>query len=292
MASSFYHDNLFRSYPFCAEQEANTLPTGFLAAARICVSYGHDAMAFPRIGLTGIAKVTGMLRLSFLVRAGLAETTFPVDIPDSYDQFQKILFETDTLQGSLTLGRASADISVPLSTFSPCLWLEPTTTIWLKSRGISRIVFGNRSRHRLTPIDYDGLTSQQKTAYEDPDIIWQQEQTVTSGELLIAAGFNGWCTTIPSTGTLTLTPQRNAGYGPVSEVISAGTYNTMEEFDPGKMETKRADGLPIKEHLLYSFSGATGENIQMEESRMISVRPGSDASTIHIGLKDPREKTC
>jgi hypothetical protein len=278
--SSFYNDNLFRTYPFVTSDEAIAFPKKRLASAKICCGYASPFRSFPRARLTDWTVRAAEHRLTFLVTADDIEISVPVTIPSSAPKFAHLFSDTvQEISVRLTVG----DLMGETESFHELnLALEPTLVLWLRHRGVRSVRIGSESRDRLPSCLYEGISERQRKAYSEAK--WWRQDSILTGPLLFSAGYNCRLVAASAENMLRFVPQAGAGLGETAEFVSLGTtlidgrsIRELQENMP-----VRPDGLPHADRLLFSFCGAMGSEIEATATETIEVRNDIDASTVSI----------
>jgi hypothetical protein len=306
ITSSFYNDNLFRSYPFVARDTGaawNTLEKVYKAVVGAKVMVYSESLFinnFPRAFLQHWITLTDTYQLTFLVTDKSDVTVRKIiTIPKTTLPFTKISSnDNDGVVVSIIVGELSA---ITFNWFDLDLQLEPTCLLWYRHRGISKIYVVNQERHRLrletSVIDADYRNLYGKVAW------WLQpeeglESIENGSPCLFNGGFNCEINQSSLEQKLQFIPQSNAGLGEATEDIALGytTVSTTELIDdvPTTVTTLvverspafnlRKDGLPTAENVVYHVSSAAGPEIILVSDTAVSVRPEINISTIFIGV--------
>lgn len=278
--SSFYNDNLFRTYPLVTDQRSLLFPKKRIVGLKVCCSYASPFCSFPRASLTDWTVRGSEHRLTFLVESDDVRVPVLVVIPKSAPKFTHVFSEpVEETSVRITVG----DLAGATESYSGLnLPVEPTLVLWLKHRGVRQVRIGNASRDRLPSCQYEGIPERQKTAYAEADW-WRQEKTLT-GPILLSEGFNCRLVAAPAENTLRFFPQAGAGMAEATEFISLGTTlidgRSIPEWPVDA--PVRPDGLPYADRLLHSFCGATGPEIEAGATESIVLRNDLDMSTVSI----------
>lgn len=287
--SSFYNDNLYRTYPLITNDRSLLFPKKRLAGLKIVCSYDSPFRSFPKVFLTGWTVRNSEHRVTFRVEADDVRIPVPVIVPKSAPKFEHVYSET--LQGvsvRLTVG----DLAGETESFSDLdLPVEPTRVLWQKHRGVRRVRIGNESRDRLPSCLDEGISDRQKQAYAEAD--WWRQEKILAGPLLFSEGFNCRLVAATSENTLRFFPQAGAGMGEPTEFVSLGTTLIDGRSIPELLENSpiRPDGLPHADRLLRSFCGAMGPEIGAGVSKTIDVR-GDGPSTVSVGIAALGSEGC
>jgi len=293
--SSFYHDNVYRAYPFTATPTPSPFPTDRVAAANVVCSYDSPYPSFPTVLLTDWEVRSQQHRVRFLCSADDVETTLTVLIPKEAEPFQHFFSEeVNATRIRMTIGslRQATDSFSGLH-----LRLEPTCILWLKHRGIKRIQIANASRPRLSSAAWQGISPERQEAYEHT-AWWTQERVIENEPLLLAEGNNCRLHATSLDNRLLFIPQVNGGSGPVREFVSLGrtrVRETMVDELPDRSPEDipvRPDGLPPNERILYSFCGATGPEIESVPNETVLFRNDRDTSTVSVQVVGLLGKKC
>lgn len=278
--STFYNDNLFRTYPFITDDRSLPFPKKRLVGLKICCSFDSPFRSFPTARLTGWTVRSAEHRLMFLVEADDVRVAVPVTVPKSTSKFAHVFSEpVQNTSVRLTVG----DLAGETDSFSDLdLPIEPTLVLWLRHRGIRSVRIGSESRDRLAACLYEGISERQKKAYTEAR--WWRQDAVLSGPILFSEGYNCRLVAAVSENTLRFFPQAGAGLGTVSEFVSLGTTLIDGRSIREVPETipVRPDGLPYADRLLHSFCGACGPEIEAAVTKTIEVRNDIDMSTVSI----------
>ena len=276
--SSFYNDNLYRTYPFVAEDHS-VIPDDWLVGLKVCFNHGAGFKSFPSVFLTRWRTENGESTLEFSCEAADKVVSKSVVIPSDTPPMTRIVSDdTEMIQIVLIVGHC------PLGGIEKTglrVKAEPTCTLWYQHRGITSVQVGNRPR-RYVPLP-DGVESEHYGKAE----WWKQGQddAVIVGPLLFNQGFN--CRIHPRAGNrLQLDAVRGAGRGVVSDEISRGCADisgTMVCEEP-PAEFLRMDGLPDVGSVLYSFCGAVGPHVRMTSTSTIRLTAEPEQHTILIGV--------
>ena len=293
--SSFYHDNLYRAYPFMASDPPSQFPTERIVAAKVVCSYGSTYPSFPTVRLTGWEVRSQQHRVHFLCSAGKVQTGLTVLVPKETEPFQHVFSdEVNDTRIRLTIGSLHQAIDSYSGLDLP---LEPTCVLWLKHRGIKRIQLANASRPRLSTAIYPGISDARKEAYEQA-AWWVQEQMIGGCPLILAEGCNCRLVATSFDHRLLFIPQANAGSGVVREFVSLGVtrvQGTMLDEVPDSLPADtfvRPDGLPPGDRILYSFCGATGPEIELVSNETVLFRNEIDPSTVSVRVVGLLGKKC
>jgi hypothetical protein len=293
--SSFYHDNLYRAYPFTATPVPSPFPTERIAAANVVCSCGSPYPSFPTVLLTDWEAGSGRHRIRFLCSAGDVQTALTIIVPKDIEPFRHVFSEeVNATRIRVTIGslRQATDSFSGLA-----LRLEPTCVLWLKHRGIQRIQIANASRPRLSSAVYPGIDPDRKAAYEHA-VWWAQGRIIENEPLLLAEGSNCRLQATRSDNRLLFAPQSHGGSGPVREFVSLGAtpgLDKMVDEVPDRLPEGvlvRPDGLPPGERILYSFCGATGPEIESVPNETVLFRNDRDSSTVSVQVVGLLGKKC
>ena len=298
--SSFYNDNLYRTYPFVTAGLPK-IPHEWLVGIKVCCDYSSGFPAFPTVRLLSWQTQSEGHALRFLCEAKSEGAAFSitkiVTIPADTSCFERVLSDDSAgIQIIIIAGNLpqSADVSVDLQ-------VEPTSVLWFPHRGISSVQTGNRPR-RFIPLP-DGLDQ----PHYGNALWWKRGERPTGEEavdestapskisgvpLLFSPGFN--CR-VHARGSRRLQIEAGfkAGLGEVTEDISKGCADTSFVFgvDVGEQGTiceeppteyLRKDGLPNYENALYAFCGALGPHIQLVTSSTVSLTLKPEEHTLVV----------
>ncbi len=288
--SSFYNDNLFRTYPFVSSDEAIVFPKKRLVGAKVCCGYASPFRSFPKARLTDWTVRAAEHRLTFQVEADPVRVSVPVTIPKSPPPFTHIFSETVRETSiRVTVG----DLAGATESFDDLdLLLEPTLVLWLKHRGVRSVRIGSESRDRLASCLYEGISDRQKKAYTEAR--WWRQDTILTGPILFSEGYNCRLVAATTENALRFFPQAGAGLGETAEFVSLGTTlidgRSILEFQENM--PVRPDGLPPHDRLLFSFCGAGGPEIEASITETIEVRNDINASTVSIRVATLGAEGC
>ena len=301
--SSFYNDNLFRTFPFITTEEARDFPTKRIVAAKVLCSFGSPYESFPSVSLTSWTVMPASHRLVFRCTAKDQVVEVPLDIPKTLAPFSHVFSEiVDETRVHLTTGDLT-NITQSLPYLS--LQLEPTCILWLKHRGIRRVQVLNESRNRLPAIlsqQVPPLNSALSTAYEDATH-WYQPIVLQETGLLFSDGYNCEWTASGVGNRMLVRFLVDAGLGAVQSFPLLGetqivqntgygtTYHTVAEED-SEDNRLRPDGLPQHDHILYTFSGAVGPVVSATQMQTIRLRNDTDGHTVSVVVATLGGKGC
>lgn len=280
--SSFYNDNLFRTYPLITSDRSLLFPRKRVVGIKILCSYDSPFRSFPQARLTDWTVRTTEHRVIFLVEAGEVRVSVPVIVPKSTSMFAHAFSEVvQNTSIRLTVGDLANETE---SFFGLNLPIEPTCVLWLKHRGVRSVRIGNASRDRLSSCLYEGISERRKKAYMESD--WWRQEKVLTGPLLFSEGFNCRLVATTSENTLRFFPQAGAGQGETTEFVLLGTTLIDGRSIPEWSEDSpvRPDGLPDADRLLFSFCGACGAEIAATQTGTINMRNDMDMSTVSISV--------
>lgn len=290
--SSFYNDNLFRTYPLVTNDRSSLFPRKRIVGIKILCSYDSPFRSFPRVYLTDWTVRATEHRVMFAVESDDVQVSVPVIVPKSTSKFAHIFSEiVQSVSVRLTVG----DLTGETDSFSGLeLPIEPTRVLWLKHRGVRNVRIGNASRDRLPACLYDGISERQKKAYTEAE--WWYQEEILSGPLLFNEGFNCRLVAAMTENTLRFFPSAGTGLGEVSEFISLGTTlidgRSVPELPTDIDMPVRPDGLPHADQLLFSFCGATGPEIEAAATETIDVRNDVDGSSVSISVASLGSDEC
>lgn len=289
--SSFYNDNLFRTYPLVTSDESVAFPKKRLVGAKVLCSYGSPYEKFPTVSLVSWLVRPSRHRLTFRCTDGTTAIDLAVDVPTGTGRFEhvhsNVVAETSlrVTVGALERETESFDkLDLPL---------EPTCVLWLKHRGVRSVRLGNESRDRL-PSVYDAVDPLRKKAYADTGL-WLQEIVLADTPLLLAEGYNCALVLSPVDHSIRFQPQSGAGRGAVAEFVPLGGALVDGQWLPESLPDDiivRPDGLPPHDRILRSFCGAPGPEVTAVANRTIQVRNDVDASTVSVGVPPLGENEC
>jgi hypothetical protein len=181
--SSFYNDNLFRTYPFIAPHHS-VIPNEWLVGIKVCFNYGAGFTRFPSVFLTDWQTQDGASSLRFSCEANGKAVLKTVTVPADTLPFSRIVSDgEDLIQVILTVGQCPSD---NIHKLNIRMQVEPACILWLQHRGISSVQVGNRPRRIL-----DLPTGIEHPHYGKVDW-WKQgkEMEQITGPLLFSPGFN------------------------------------------------------------------------------------------------------
>ena len=274
--SSFYNDNLYRTYPFVAADHSK-IPNEWLAGIKVCFRCGAGFPSFPSVFLVSWHTESGQTVLKFSCEAGSKIVQKTVAIPTGTTVFSSVRSDEESgIQVILIVGY------VPLpdvQLLSLRLKVEPTCILWLQHRGISSVQVGNRPR-KVLPLP-DGVDHEY---YGNVDW-WSQGERFT-GPLLFKPGFN--CRIHQRTSNrLQIEASVNAGAGEVTEDFSKGCIDLSGTIvcEESPVDYLRKDGLPNEENVLYAFCGAVGPHVRMiaASTIILTIRPEEHTVIISVG---------
>jgi len=276
--SSFYNDNLFRTYPLVTTDRSLAFPRKRLVGAKVLCSFGSPYERFPTVSLAEWLVRSSEHRLTFLCTANDVQVSIPVTVPIGTGMFAQVFSEiAEETNLRITVG----DLSKETKSFSSLdLPLEPTCVLWQRYRGVRSVRIGNASRDRL-PQRLE-FFPELEAAYADT-AWWRQEIVIADVPLLFAEGYNASLIAQAVENSVRFSPQAGAGRGPTTEFISLGVTEiggTMVHEIPSDEVAVRPDGLP--DRILRSFSGASGTEIAAVANQSILVRNDVDANTVSI----------
>jgi hypothetical protein len=290
--SSFYSDNMFRSYPFVADQ-TTPLPVNRLAGIKMCFLYGAKISAFPVVKLDSwYVSYNGSHTLTFSCIAPNNTITKYVTIPPNTPPLTRVVSDdADDIYITLITGRLIGETE----SFSELdLRVEPTCIVWLQHRGISRIRIGNQARYKL---DQD---SEGKDLIYDPDSEWWNQPVEGAGEiqdkpLLFSDGWNCNASLSQIDTKISLNAVESGGLGEVSEDLPRGyilgKFNEpLEEQVPSPQ--LRYDGLPNYKLITYSFCGATGPDVAVLTTDTVLVRADQSVFTLYVSVANLGGDSC
>ena len=289
--SSFYQDNLFRAYPF-EHKDGSKLNTRYIVAAKVICSYASPFTSFPRVYLKDINVRTASHQLTFVCTDGQTSTNVSLDVPLTTPVGQPVFSK---VQADTVVQCVFGDYSATATSSNQKYYLEPPCVLWLRHRGIAKIVVGNENRARLPATSLPpNAASYVKDAYLNPGF-WKQDQEIYQEPLLFSEGYN--CELIPSISdnAIRFLPKVNAGMGPVEEFAMLGTtrVNSRDVIEEQIKDSRiRPDGLPSNDLVLYSFCGATGTEIVHVPTQTVSMRNDLDASTVSISMTSLNGTEC
>jgi hypothetical protein len=287
--SSFYNDNLYRSYPFVAENSlgigpSEGIPHEWLAGIKVRMNDGAGFLAFPSVYLTDWRTDEKQHVLTFSCEADGRTVSKTVAIPAHTPPFTRIVSDAnERIQIALIAGSLP---TAPLVKPGLRLRVEPTCILWLIHRGIASVQVGNRAR-KVLPLP-DGVEHE----YYGKAQWWQQgepggEQTIVNKPLLFSPGFN--CRLYPRVGNrLQFEAGSRLGLGEVQTDLSkgfakvSGTMISEEEAMP--VSYLRKDGLPNDSEVLYAFCGAVGPHVRMTATSTIRLTAEPEKHTITISV--------
>jgi len=283
--SSFYNDNLYRTYPFVAEDHS-VIPNQWLVGLRVCVGCGAKFSSFPFVFLTGWQTENGNSLLQFSCELEEIAVLKTLVIPAGTPPMTRVLSGTeDNVQITVITGHCP-DEDVTIENIR--LRAEPTCILWLQHRGISSVQVGNSAR-KVLPLP-DGIDHE----YYGTVSWWKQgEASIVGLPLLFSPGFN--CAIQQRTGNrLQIEASRGSGLGEVQEdgvkgsIENSGTI--ISEMQP--MDSLRKDGLPHGGAVLYSFCGAVGPHVRMQATSTIRLTSDPETHTIIIGAGNLGGDVC
>jgi len=295
--SSFYNDNLYRTYPLVTSDASAAFPHKRLVGAKVLCSFGSPYQSFPTATLVEWTVRSSQHRLLFLCKAGETTVPVPVIIPTQTGLFGQVFSEVvEETRIRVTVG----DLDRETQSISGLdLPLEPTCVLWLKHRGVRSIHLGNASRERVLAVLDECSTAEQRTAYQEADW-WRQETEIAGGPFLLAEGYN--CSLVSSVveNSIRFQPQAGAGRGVVSEFLSLGFTLVGDRMVPEISEENpfpddcflRPDGLPRHDRILRSFCGLGGPEITAVTGKSVQVRNDLDSSTVSIRTMPPGKNEC
>ena len=282
--SSFYNDNLYRTYPFVAECHS-IIPNEWLSGIKVRMNYGAGFTVFPSVFLTEWRTEDAHHVLTFSCEAESRIISQTVVIPEDTPPFTRVLSGADQrIQITLVVGNLPAD---RISQTGMRLRIEPTCILWFIHRGIASVQVGNRAR-RVLP-----LPDRVEHEFYDKAEWWQQgepdgQQTIVNQPLLFSPGYN--CRIYPRVGNrLQFEAVGGRGQGEVATDLSkgfaevSGTMIHEEETIPTNY--LRKDGLPNESEVLYAFCGALGPHVRMAATSTIrlTAEPEKHGITISVG---------
>jgi hypothetical protein len=282
--SSFYNDNLYRSYPFVAEDFLGMdIPHEWLAGIKVRMNYGAGFTAFPSVFLTEWRTEEKQHVLTFSCEAEGKIISKTVSIPAGLPPFARVVSDANQrIRINCVVGNLPTERIIKTGMR---LRLEPTCILWLVHRGIASVQVGNRARQVL-PLP-DGVEHE----YYGKALWWQQgepggEQTIVNKPLLFSPGFN--CRIYPRVGNrLQFEAVSGLGLGEVATDLSKGftkvSGTIIEEEAP--ISYLRKDGLPNDSEVLYAFCGAVGPHVRMTATSTIrlTTEPEKHCITISVG---------
>ena len=292
--STFYNDNLFRTYPFRTTVESQRFPTSRIVGAKILCSFAAPFQTFPTAQLIRWDVRSQEHRLTFRVESGQTRIEVPVLVPKESSPFTTVF--SDEIQG-ITIRLTLGNLAGQSDSFSNLhLPLEPTCLVWMKHRGLARILFANASRARLPSCLYDGIPNSLATAYTTA--AWWLQGEISDCPLLFQEGFNCSIDLAVTENKLLFFARPGAGQGPVQEFIPLGSASVdgkmvpeIPEWRPDNISV-RPDGLPPNDQVLYVFSGAVGPDITHQTSRTVQVRNDIDPYTVSVTVAGPGGTDC
>lgn len=287
--SSFYNDNLFRSYPFIAGQDVPTvnsirkIDNKWIAGLKLYLPAHAPFTSFPTVFLTKITRAENLI-LSIMIQDNSEneekyDLTF--DMPPAENRFWTLAFQSQNIYAQLTVGEGIQEIE-NIDIDAPYLRLEPTCLIWLQHRGINKVEVGNQARNTV-PLP-ENIVAENYGMYP----WWKQGKISTeiTGPLLFSAGFNCAVKETPSK-SLQIAAVSGGGEGTVLEDYTKGFVylaDMQRLWEVPPEEYLRKDGLFINDFLIYSFCGASGPHITLSGSESILVIPTQANHTITISV--------
>ncbi|MCL2006104.1 MAG: hypothetical protein FWG73_08060 [Planctomycetaceae bacterium] len=146
--SSFYNDNLYRTYPFVAECHS-IIPHEWLSGIKVRMNYGAGFTAFPSVFLTEWQTEDEHHVLTFSCEAEGRIISQTVVIPEDTPPFARVLSDADQrIQIALIVGNLPTE---RISKTGMRLRIEPICILWLIHRGIASVQVGNKAR-RVLPL--------------------------------------------------------------------------------------------------------------------------------------------
>jgi hypothetical protein len=292
--SSFYNDNLYRSYPFVKGKDSASLaiPHGFLAGIKVTFNYGGGFASFPSVFLTEWRVENSMSYLKFSCEAEgkTVEKTMTL-LPDTPLFSRVVSGAEDMIQIALIAGSIPTE---PMLQKNLRLQVEPTCLLWLQHRGIASVRVGNLPRNVL-PLP-EGIEHEH---YGKAEWWWQQKENASIpssaivGPLLWSPGFN--CRITPRIGNrLQMEAIKGAGLGEVQKDISKGCRAVSDTVvcEEPPADYLRKDGFLDEGSVLYAFCGAVGPHIRMTATSTIQLTAEPEKHTIRIGIGNLGGDAC
>jgi len=282
--SSFYNDNLYRTYPFVADNHS-IIPNEWLSGIKVRMNYGAGFTLFPSVFLTEWQTEDEHHVLTFSCESAGRIISKTVSILAGTPTFARVVSDADQrIQITLIVGNLPTE---RISQTGMRLRIEPTCILWLIHRGIASVEVGNSAR-RVLP-----LPDRVEHEYYDKAQWWQQgepggQQTIVNQPLLFSPGYN--YRIYPRVGNrLQFEAVGGLGQGEVATDLSkgfaevSGTIIHEEETTPTNY--LRKDGLPNENEVLYAFCGAVGPHVRMTATNTIrlTAEPEKHSITISVG---------
>ena len=315
--SSFYHDNLFRQYPFqfWANDPLN-FPTEILVGAKIIFSYDSPCTKFPAVFLSGLSSVSNAPfgdAVQFIFWIEYSDTVrneVRINVPKTTGMFETVVSKISLIGGAMegsedtvTFRLTIGDLSVlpPLSVgqvyfTSLNKYFEPTCLFWLRHRGVNKVSLINENRNRLD-LDEDDLSLPLKMATYKGAKYWYADSYIIDTPLLLHNGFNCQMVASRNDNKFYVLAVAGAGAGPVEgfPLLGSTLYDgggviieTVDEDDK-----VRPDGLPHNDQILYAINGLPGPEIHAGESRTVWFHKDShDSHTVVMAAASLGGKSC
>ena len=139
--SSFYNDNLYRSYPFVAEDSLN-IPHEWLAGIKVRMNYGAGFTAFPSVFLTEWHTEEDQHVLTFSCEAEGRIVSKTISIPLGLTPFARVVSDVNQrIQVTLIVGNLPTK---KISKTGMRLRIEPTSTV---SNSVNLLFFNGLRYH-------------------------------------------------------------------------------------------------------------------------------------------------
>ena len=146
--SSFYNDNLYRTYPFVADNHS-IIPNEWLSGIKVRMNYGAGFTLFPSVFLTEWQTEDEHHVLTFSCESAGRIISKTVSILAGTPTFARVVSDADQrIQITLIVGNLPTE---RISQTGMRLRIEPTCILWLIHRGITSVEVGNRAR-RVLPL--------------------------------------------------------------------------------------------------------------------------------------------
>jgi hypothetical protein len=299
ISSSFYNDNLFRSYPFKYDEgDTDTqILNQTIVGIKIMVYAGSSfTNSFPLAYLVNWVSLLDNYKLTFQIRDKTGITVNKqIIIPTETAPFTKIVSDDkDDVIVSIVTGK------IPTITRD---WLninkqiEPTCLLWYRHRGISNIYVANQDRHRLK-LDPEMIDSEYKNIYGTVNWWIQPEAgllSISDGDpCLFDAGFNCEINRANITQEIRFIPREKEGLGAVSEDIALGytVIDTGHIVEASPSSNLRKDGIPGHGNVVSYFCSAPGPDIVLTTETAVLVRSDLPSSTIFISVATLFGESC